>query len=171
MAQGVWGVVSQGVGWDVYSALPFPPQRKKPFKRYVPPSIAQQPLPTFYLPSRGANWWNKGEIWFSFSVHLRRVGLEGEGNGGGDQASAEDVHGPLPPLGLRLLPGLDAPEPAAGGVEGRAVAALPPGGDGKAPAGGEDRGGLPADAAQGGARGGRGGVADEYHGLYRFVVF
>ena len=90
--------------------------------------------------------------------HSRSIRLEGKSNTGGNQAAAEEVHGPLPSLGLGLLPRLDAPEPAGGRIEGGAAAALSSGRHGKASAGDHRL----ADAAQG-ARGGRGGVADKDH--------
>lgn len=87
----------------------------------------------------------------------RRVGLEGKGEAGGGEAAEEEVHGPLPTLGLSLLAGLDAPEPSGGGLELRlAVAAPSAGGHGE----GSGGGGL-ADAA--GRTQGRGGVADDGH--------
>lgn len=80
--------------------------------------------------------------------NLPRVGLEGKGHAGNNQGAAEEVHGPLPALGLGLLAGLDAPEPAGRGFELGLVAvaaASSAGGDAEAAHGG----GLGADAAHG----------------------
>lgn len=53
---------------------------------------------------------------------LRSVRLEGQSNASSHQTAAEEIHGPLPPFGLGLLAGLDAPEPAGGRFELRLVA-------------------------------------------------
>ena len=90
----------------------------------------------------------------------RRVRLESQSDAGGDQAAAEDVHGPLPALGLGLLAGLDAPEPAGGRIELlAAAAALSSGRQGEVSCGAGGGGGGLADAAHGAQ--GRGRVSDE----------
>lgn len=80
------------------------------------------------------------------------VGSEGKRAGNEHQAAAEDVHRPLPALGLRLLSGLDTPEPAGRGLKLRlAAAALTAGADGEASRGN----GRCADAAHRSERRGR----------------
>jgi hypothetical protein len=86
--------------------------------------------------------------------HSRRVGFEGEGDACSDEASEENVHGPLPALGLSLLAGLDTPEPSGGRFElVLATTSSSSGGNGEAPGGlsGVSNGASCAEGRDGGA--------------------